>query len=92
MSMFQGSIFFRGGIPPQSLAKHLGSWFLHFGILGFPPGDFQDMMAAEYLIHRVSHVANVAKPSVAAGAHACDDGQHASKNRWDPNHSQAVKW
>ena len=36
-------------------------------------------MAAEYLVNRVSHVA---KSKVAQGsAHACDDGQHASKNR-----------
>ena len=36
-------------------------------------------MAAEYLVNRVSHVA---KSKVAQGsAYACDDGQHASKNR-----------
>jgi len=42
------------------------------------------MMAAEYLVNRVSH-GHVAKSKVVQGsAHACDDGQdgqHASKNR-----------
>ncbi|CAL1135611.1 unnamed protein product [Cladocopium goreaui] len=62
----------------QKMAPANGAPFLEPAEAKFPEPR-EDMMAAEYLIHRVSHVA---KPSLAPGsAHACDDGQQASKNR-----------
>ena len=41
---------------------------------------WQDLMAAEYLVNRVGRASATFKQG---NAHACDDGEHASKNRLD---------
>jgi len=42
------------------------------------PEPHEDMMAAEYLVARTNHVTTKFEKGP---AHACDDGEHASKNR-----------
>lgn len=74
----------------QKMAPANGAPFLEPAELAKFPEPREDMMTAEYLIHRVSHVA---KPSLAPGsAHACDGGQHASKNRCLTHESRQCMW
>ncbi|CAJ1351122.1 unnamed protein product [Effrenium voratum] len=88
------SLGFAQGIVLQQSGGHgyapaNGAPFLEPAELEKLPEPREDLMAAEYLVSRVNGVASSFQQG---SAHACDDGQHASKNRCLTHENRQCMW